>query len=151
MPSIANGGISEDGLTYTVKLNPDAMWSDGQPVTAKDFVYSMKRALDPNVAGTYASFFYGLDGAAAYNSALGTPDEPKTPSEAELANLRDGVGISAKDDHTIVYKLTQPNPSFLNLLALWTAFPVRQDIVEKYGDTWTEAETNCRQRPVHAQ
>ena len=142
MPSIANGGISEDGLTYTIKLNADAMWSDGQPVTAQDFVYAMKRALDPKLAGTYASFFYGLDGAAAYNSALGTPEEPKTPSDAELASLRDGIGVSAEDDHTLVYKLTQPNPSFLNLLALWTAFPVRQDIVEQYGDTWTEAETH---------
>jgi oligopeptide transport system substrate-binding protein len=141
MPTIANGGISEDGLTYTIKINPDAMWSDGQPVTSEDFVYSMKRALDPHVAGTYASFFYGLVGAADYNSALGTPDEPLTPSDDELATLRDGVGIDTKDAHTLVYRLTQPNPSFLNLLALWTAFPVRQDIVEKYGDSWTEAET----------
>lgn len=142
MPSIANGGISEDGLTYTIKINPDAMWSDGQPLMAKDFVYSMQRALDPKVASTYASFFYSIDGAAAYNSALGTPDEPKSPADAELAGLRDGVGISASDDHTIVYKLAQPNPSFLNQLALWTAFPVRQDIVEQFGETWTEAETH---------
>ena len=142
MPSIANGGISEDGLTYTIKINPDAMWSDGQPLMAKDFVYSMQRALDPKVASTYASFFYSIDGAADYNSALGTPGEPKSPADAELAGLRDGVGISASDDHTIVYKLAQPNPSFLNQLALWTAFPVRQDIVEQFGETWTEAETH---------
>jgi oligopeptide transport system substrate-binding protein len=141
MPSISNGGVSEDGLTYTIKLNSEAMWSDGQPVTAKDFVYSMQRALDPSLAGSYATFFYGLAGAADYNSALGTPEEPLTPSETELASLREGIGVSAKDDHTVIYQLTQPNPSFLNLLALWTAFPVRQDIVEQYGDTWTEAET----------
>jgi oligopeptide transport system substrate-binding protein len=142
MPTIANGGISEDGLTYTIKLNPEAMWSDGQPVTAQDFVYSMKRALDPNLASPYAAFFYSLSGAAPYNSALGTPEEPKSPSDAELAALRDGIGVVARDDHTIVYQLTQPNPSFLNQLALWTAFPVRQDIVEQFGDTWTEAETH---------
>lgn len=147
MPSIANGGISEDGLIYTIKLNPDAMWSDGQPVTAQDFVYSMKRALDPSLAGSYATFFYSLTGAAEYNSALGTPEEPLTPSEAELSTMRDGIGVSAKDDHTVIYQLTQPNPSFLNLLALWTAFPVRQDVVEKYGDTWTEAETNVGNGP----
>ena len=94
MPTIANGGISEDGLTYTIKINPDAMWSDGQPVTAQDFVYSMKRALDPNLAGPYAAFFYSLTGAAAYNSALGTPDEPMTPSDAELAAMRDGIGVT---------------------------------------------------------
>jgi oligopeptide transport system substrate-binding protein len=141
MPTIGNGGVSGDGLTYTIKLNPDAKWSDGQPVTAKDFVYGMKRALDPNLASSYSWFFYGLTGAAEYNSALGTPEEPLSPSEAELASLRDGIGVSAKDDHTVVYQLTQPNPSFLNLLALWTAFPVRQDVIEKNGDTWTEAET----------
>ena len=142
MPSVDNGGVSEDGLTYTIRLNPDAMWSDGQPVTAEDFVYSMKRALDPNLAAGYASFFYGLQGAAEYNSALGTAEEPKKPGEAELASMRDGVGISASDPHTLVYNLTQPNPSFLNLLALWTAFPVRQDVVEQFGATWTEAETH---------
>ena len=51
------------------------------------------------------------------------------------------------DDHTIVYKLTQPNPSFLNQLALPTAFPVRQDVVEKFGDRWTEAETHVGNGP----
>lgn len=84
MPSIANGGISEDGLTYTIKIEADAKWSDGRPLMARDFVYSMHRALDPMVASTYASFFYSIAGAAAYNSALGTPDEPKTPSAAEI-------------------------------------------------------------------
>lgn len=142
MPTVANGGISEDGTTYTIKIKPDAMWSDGEPVTAHDFVYSMKRAMNPELAGTYASFFYSIVGAAEYNSALGTPDEPLTPNDAELASLRKGIGVEAKGQHTIVYKLTQPAPNFLNLLALWTAFPVRQDIVEKYGDTWTEAETH---------
>jgi oligopeptide transport system substrate-binding protein len=98
--------------------------------------------MDPELAGPYASFFYGINGAAAYNSAMGTPEEPKSPSAGELASLRAGLGVSAKDDSTVVYKLSQPNPSFLNLLALWTAFPVRQDIVEKNGAQWTEAETH---------
>ncbi len=142
MPTVANGGISEDGLTYTIKIKQDSMWSDGEPVTAKDFVYSMQRAMDPNLAGSYASFYYGITGAAAYNSALGTPDEPLTPSESELSALRDDLGVAATDDYTLVYQLSQPNPSFLNLLTLWTAFPVRQDIVEQFGDTWTEAETH---------
>ena len=146
MPSVANGGISPDGTTYTVKIKPDSKWSDGKAVTAQDFVYSMQRAIDPKLAGPYASFFYGINGAAAYNSALGTPDQPKTPSDAELATLRASLGVSAKDGSTVVYKLTQPNPSFLNMLALWTAFPVRQDVVEK-GPTWTEAETHVGNGP----
>jgi oligopeptide transport system substrate-binding protein len=147
LPTVANGGISPDGTVYTIKLNPDAKWSDGKPVTAHDFVYSMQRAMDPKLASPYASFFYGVEGVKAYNSALGTPNEPKTPGDAELAALRQGVGVSARDDTTVVYKLTQPNPSFLNLLAVWTAFPVRQDVVEKYGNAWTEAETHVGNGP----
>ena len=50
--------------------------------------------------------------------------------------------MSAKDKTTIVYQLTEPNPSFLNQLALWTSYPVKQDVVEKFGDKWTEAENH---------
>lgn len=147
MPTADNGGISKDGLTYTVKLDRDAKWSDGKAVTASDFTYSMRRALDPKLAGPYASFFYGVAGARDYNTAFGTPAAPKTPTDAELQALRDKVGVTAKDENTVVYQLTQPNPSFLNLLALWTAFPVRQDIVEKFGDKWTEAGSHVGNGP----
>ena len=139
LPAIDNGGVSRDGLTYTVKIDKDAKWSDGKAVTAQDFVYSMKRALDPKLASTYVSFFYEVVGAREYNTALGTEDEPKTPSDADLAALRDKVGVSAKDERTVVYQLRQADPSFLSKLALWTAFPVRQDVVEKHGAKWTEA------------
>ena len=139
MPTESNGGISRDGLTYTVKIDSDAKWSDGKVLTASDFVYSLRRALDPKLAGPYVSFFYGIAGAKDYNTALGTAEARKNPTDAELAALRDRVGVSAKDDRTVVYQLTQPNPSFLNQLALWAAFPVRQDVVERYGDKWTEA------------
>ena len=139
LPTVDNGGISKDGLTYTVKLDRDARWSDGKAVTASDFTYSMRRALDPKLAGPYVSFFYGIVGARDYNTALGTAAAPKTPTDAELAALRDKIGVTAKDENTVVYQLTQANPSFVNLLALWTAYPVRQDIVEKFGDKWTEA------------
>jgi oligopeptide transport system substrate-binding protein len=139
VPTVDNGGVSRDGLTYTVKLDKDAKWSDGKAVTANDFVYSMKRALDPKLAGPYASFYNGMIGAKDYNTALGTKEAPKEPSDAELSAMRDRVGVSARDENTVVYQLSQPNPSFLNLLALWTAFPVRQDVVEKHGDKWTEA------------
>lgn len=138
IPTVANKGVSDDGMTYTIHINKDAKWSDGRVVGAADFVYSMQRAMDPKTASPYASFFYGIAGAQDYNQAMGTSAAPKNPSAADLAALRAKVGVSAKDERTVVYQLTQPNPSFLNLLALWTAFPVRQDIVERYGDKWTE-------------
>jgi oligopeptide transport system substrate-binding protein len=147
VPTTGNGGISKDGLTYTVKLDAKAKWSDGKEVMASDFVYSMKRALDPKLGSRYASFFYGIVGAQEYNTALGTKNEPKQPSDSDLARLRDGVGVSASDEHTIVYKLKQPNPSFLSLLALWTAYPVREDVVSKHGDKWTEAGNHIGNGP----
>ncbi len=139
MPTVDNGGISKDALTYTIKMRKDGKWSDGKQVTAQDFAYSMKRAMDPKLAGPYASFYFAIKGAEAYNTALGTKDAPKNPSDSDLAKLRDAVGVSAKDDYTVVYTLAEPSPSFLSVLALWAAFPVRQDIVEKFGDKWTEA------------
>lgn len=138
VPTVENGGISADGKTYKIELAQDAKWSDGKAVTANDFVYSMQRELDPATAGPYASFFYSIVGAKAYNKAFGTKTDPKTPSDADLASLRGAVGVSAQGDHTVVYQLTQPDPSFLNLLASWAAYPVRQDVIEKFGTTWTE-------------
>ena len=139
MPTTDNGGISKDGLTYTIKLRKDAKWSDGRAVTANDFVYSMKRAMDPKLAGPYTSFFHVIKGAAEYNKALGTTAEPKTASDAELARLRDQIAVTAKDETTVVYALNQPYGSFLDILSIWTAYPVRQDVVERHGDRWIEA------------
>jgi oligopeptide transport system substrate-binding protein len=147
LPTVGNGGISRDGLTYTIKIDSDAKWSDGKAVTANDFVYSLKRALDPKLAGPYVSFFHGITGAKDYSTALGTAAAPKTLTDAELATLRDKVGISAKDERTVVYQLMQPNPSFLNLLALWTAFPVREDAIQAHGNLWTEAGNHISNGP----
>lgn len=72
---------------------------------------------------------------------------PRRHPQRRLRSLRDGIGIKALGAHIIVYKLAQPNPSFLNQLALWTAFPVRQDIVKQFGETWTEAETHVGNGP----
>ena len=139
LPTADNGGVSKDGLTYTVKIKKDSKFSDGSNVTANDFVYSLRRALDPKLGSPYVSFFYDVAGAEAYNTAMGTPKEPKTPTDAELNSLRDKVGVEAKDANTVVYHLDAPQPSFLNILALWTAYPVQQSNVEKFGAKWTEA------------
>jgi len=82
VPSVDNGGISEDGLTYTFKLRDGLEWSDGAPLTAHDWEYSFKRFFDPNLGGNqyYKSFYYVIQGAQEYNTALGTPDQPLTPS-----------------------------------------------------------------------
>ena len=138
VPSQSNGGISSDGLTYTFKLRPEAKWSDGQPVKAKDFIYAIRRSLDPKLAAPYASTLYDIVGAKDYNTALGTKAAPKQASDEQLARMRDAVAVSAPDDGTVVIKLAAPRPSFLQLISLWVAWPVREDIVTKFGDKWTE-------------
>jgi oligopeptide transport system substrate-binding protein len=117
--------VSPDGKTYTFHLRQGAKWSDGQPVTAKDFVYSYKRILDPDTAAEYASFFTdaGIVGAADYNSGKGGAD---------------AVGVRAVDDNTLEIKLESPSGFFPNLTALWVVAPIRQDIVEKAGAGWAQ-------------
>ena len=68
IPTVANGGISADGLTITFKLKNNVTWSDGTKVTANDFVYSIKRELDPTLACEYASFYFDIVGSEAYYS-----------------------------------------------------------------------------------
>jgi oligopeptide transport system substrate-binding protein len=120
--------ISADGKTITVKLKPGLTWSDGKPLSAKDFVYGAQRQLSPIVAGDYAFTLYALEGAEKYNGA-----DPKATSAADLQKMRDAVGISAPDDTTIVYKLADPAPWFLSVLATWNGLPVRQDLITQGG------------------
>ena len=141
VPSVENGDISKDGLTYTFKLRDGLEWSDGSPLTAHDWEYSLKRFFDPNLGGNqyYQSFYYVIEGAQEYNTALGTPDQPRTPTEADLAKLREGVGVNAVDDHTLQIRLTTASNTFLYLMSLWPGYPVKHEAVDSLGDAWTEA------------
>ncbi|GAC1316071.1 MAG: ABC transporter substrate-binding protein [Chloroflexota bacterium] len=120
--------VSADGKTYTFHLRQGAKWSDGQPVTAKDFVYSYKRILDPSTAADYASFFTdaGIVGAADFNAGKGSAD---------------AVGVKALDDTTLQVQLDQPSGYFPNLAALWVVAPIRQDVVEKSSGWAQDAST----------
>jgi oligopeptide transport system substrate-binding protein len=128
LPSKENGGISEDGLTYTFKLRDGLVWSDGEPLTASDFEYSLKRLFDPEVGaqGYYYSFYTNIVGSEDYVGGEGSADD---------------VEVTALDDTTVEIKLNEVQPTLLQLLALWPAYPVRQDIIEGHGDAWTEAGT----------
>ena len=134
VPSTANGGISADGLTYTLHLRSDLVWQDGSHLTAKDFEYGIKRLFDPQLASDYASFYFNITGAEAYNSAFGTKAAPKKPSTDELNRLRNAVGVQATNDQMLVVKLLQPQPSFNTLLSLWPVSPVQKAQIDKYGD-----------------
>jgi len=131
IPTVANKGISADGKTYTFKLRTDVTWSDGKKVTAKDFVYSIKRMLDPDLAAEYASFYYDIVGAEEYNGAAAKDEATKT-------QLKNALGVKAVDDATLQITIAQPRPTFPQIMALWPAYPLREDIITQYGDKWTE-------------
>ncbi len=131
IPTLGNGGISADGKTYTFKLNPDVTWSDGKKVTTADYVYSIKRLFDPVNAAEYASFYFNIVGGEAYYSAA-------DQDEAAKLALQDAIGVKALDATTLEIKLINAQPTFLQLMALWPVYPVREDIITQYGDKWTE-------------
>src|SRR5262249_22106831 len=141
VPSVANGGITNNGKTYTFKLKDGLKWSDGKAIVAEDFVYSIKRMLNPKAGAPYASFFYNIKGAEAYNSALGTEASPKQLDDASLAKLADAVGVKATDASTLVLELETPRATMIQVMGLWPAYPLRKDVIDKAGDRWTEAGT----------
>jgi len=118
--------VSEDNLTWTFTLR-DAKWSDGQPVTAEQFVYGIKRTIDPKTASEYAFLLYPIKNAVAYNSNKAKAED---------------VGVKAIDEKTLEFTLERPCSYFLDLTYFKVMEPQRQDIVEKHGDKYgTEADT----------
>ncbi len=115
--------ISEDGLTYTFNIRKDAKWSDGKPLTANDFEYSWKRAVDPKVAAEYSYMMEIVKNAKEINSG---------------SMSYDNLGVKAIDDYTLEVQLANPASYFLEFIASTVVFmPVRKDIIEQYGDKWT--------------
>jgi oligopeptide transport system substrate-binding protein len=120
--SAESWAVSKDGLTYTFKLRKDAKWSDGKPVTARDFVYSFTRLMDPASGAEYAALAttYIKNGAAF------------AAGKAKAGEL----GLRASGDSTFIMTLERPTPYMLSLLSFSAFLPVRQDVVEKDPLTW---------------
>lgn len=126
--------VSEDGLTYTFHLNPDAKWSDGEQITAQDFVYSWQRLMNPDTAAPYAFIGeYIMNGLAVEKGEM-------DPSQ---------LGVVAQDDTTLVVTLERPTVYFLSMIGAQAQFaPLRQDIVEEYGsDFAADYEKNVYSGP----
>ncbi|MEZ5277475.1 MAG: peptide ABC transporter substrate-binding protein [Opitutaceae bacterium] len=120
VPGVAESwDISEDGRTYTFHLREDARWSNGDPVTAMDFLRSYQRMLTPSLAAEYSYMLHYVVNARAYN--LGT--------ETDFAK----VGFEAPDSRTLRITLYQPTPYFLSMLTHYSWFPVHLPTVEKFG------------------
>ncbi len=122
--------VSEDGLTYTFHLRNDAKWSNGEAVTAADFVFAWQRAVDPEVASEYS---YMLSDIGQIVNAQEIIDGTKDKSE---------LGVTAVDDKTLEVKLNVPVSYFLSLMYFPTFYPVNQAFFESCGDTFaTSPET----------
>jgi oligopeptide transport system substrate-binding protein len=117
---------SADGLVWIFHLRPDAVWSDGTPLTADDFVYSFRRVVDPATASPYASALLPILNAG----------EISARRETDLAKL----GVAALDPRTLRITLVQATPWFLSLLAIPSYMPVPRRAIEKWGDQWIQPE-----------
>jgi oligopeptide transport system substrate-binding protein len=115
---------SEDGLTWTFKLR-DALWSDGKPVTADDFVFAWRRLVDPKIAASYGYFLYAIKHARSVNAG-------KLPLEA--------LGVAAPDPSTFVVSLEHPAPYLLEMLTHMSLYPLPRHVVEAKGKDWTQPE-----------
>lgn len=123
--------ISADSLTYTIKLKPSLKWSDGQPLTAKDFVAGILRTCDPAIAGDYQGSLANVVGCGDLAAAA-------KASDAEKTTLRGKVAAKALDDTTIEIKIKQPQATFATQLALWFTFPVPSHVVKSADDKWPD-------------
>ncbi|GGN53102.1 MULTISPECIES: peptide ABC transporter substrate-binding protein [Oceanobacillus] len=136
VPAIADGEpeISEDGKVYTFKLREDAEWSNGDPVTANDFVYSWQRAVNPETGSEYAYMFSGI-----IENATEIMNGDKDPEELK---------VEAIDDYTLEVTLEQPVEYLDSLLAFGTYLPLNEEFVEEQGDSFgTNSDTMLANGP----
>ena len=112
--------ISDDGREYVFNINKNAKWSNGESVTADDFVWSWKRILTASLGSQYPDMLYYLEGAYEYHNGL--------------IDDFDQVGVKSIDEHTLQVNLKNPTPFFLGLLSHYSTWPVHKETVLKFGD-----------------
>jgi len=127
----ADWTVSPDGLKYTFKLR-DAKWGSGNPITAQDFEFAWKRALDPRTASEYAYQLYYIKGGEALNSI----DVKAPDAEAKIKKAMDELGVKAIDDKTLEVTLEKPTPYFLSLTSFITYLPIEKKFYEQVGDKY---------------
>lgn len=128
VPGVATGFTTNDEKNvYTFTLRPEAKWSNGDPVTASDFVYAWKRLVNPELASPYAWFgeLMSIENAAAIIAGEKPIDE---------------LGVSAIDDHTLEVRLSASLPYFPLMTTHASTFPSPQKVIEEHGDQWTRPE-----------
>ena len=120
-----NWYVSKDQLTWTFQLRKDLTWSDGEPLTANDFVFGFQRLLDPETAAPLSFFLYSLKNAKEVNAGTLAVDQ---------------LGVAALDSHTLVVELTQPFPFLPERLLYPVAYPVPRHAIELHGKDWIKSQ-----------
>lgn len=115
--------ISEDKLTYTFKLRRDARWSNGDPVTAEDFVAGLQRSVDPATGSNYAQMLAPIENAEAVIEGMVSPDR---------------LGVTATDARTLLIKLKSPTPYLLGMLVHASTYPIHRASLSKYGPQFAQ-------------
>lgn len=126
--------VSDDGLVYTFKIRDDANWSNGDPVTAQDFVYGWQRVVDPEIASEYN---WIMETANIVNGNC---------YDTESGLTKEDLGVKALDEKTLEVTLTKPTGFFLSLMTFPPFFPANQKFVESCGDQYAlsvENVLNC--------
>ncbi|ENM5825317.1 oligopeptide ABC transporter substrate-binding protein OppA [Vibrio metoecus] len=127
VPGVADSWETTDNKTFTFHIRKDAKWSNGDPVTAQDFVYSFQRAVDPATASPYSWYMEYTKMINAKEIIAGEKDKST-------------LGVKAIDDKTLMFELESPVPYFVMMMGHTTVKPVHKATVEKYGEQWTKPE-----------
>lgn len=127
IPGVADTWETTDNKTFIFHLRNDAKWSNGDPVTAEDFVFAWQRAVDPATASPYATYLKMATIKNAEAIINGTAD-------------KSALGVQAIDAHTLKVELDASVPYFIQMAAHTTMMPVNKKVVEKWGDDWTKPE-----------
>lgn len=123
--------ISDDGKTYTIELKADLKWSDGDDLTADDFVAGIQRTCNPDNAGQYKDTIGNIVGCNDYYNAADA-------SDAEKETLRNAVGVKALSPTELEITLANAQPTFTQILSLWMTFPSPSHIVTDPGMPWPD-------------
>ncbi|WP_202302546.1 ABC transporter substrate-binding protein [Dryocola clanedunensis] len=124
-PRLADKWEEKESTVWTFHLRPGIKWSNGQPITAQDVVWSWQRLVDPKTGSPYASYLGNMHVVNAHDIAEGKKS-------------LDTLGVKAVDANTLQITLTQPTASFLAMLAHPSLVPVNQAIIKKFGEKWTQ-------------
>jgi oligopeptide transport system substrate-binding protein len=138
VPNLAEGWeTSADGKTVTFLLRRGGRWTNGDPVTARDFVFAWKRVLSPEVASPYASALFAIRGAAAYHTCV----------PQNCAELAAAVGVTAVGDYRLVVRLTSREPWFVAQSGQQAFLAVHRASVEQFGNAWARPESMVTNGP----